>query len=229
MSDTLNIAWGDSKSLNMQVNLKSIPLLDSISIYTVVYNQFTPLQQSYQLNITAKISDKDNDIDTVYVQNTQLSLMKPLGYDAANKIYLDTLSTSDLNISDIEGTIGLDFNIIVKDIFNNYFSIGSSKVTRVIETGVSIESPNNDTTVSSTPIFKWDRYRTGYPFTFMIEIYINNFANSQRILQIPNISSDSLSYQLNSPLSSNNYYWVIWVIDQFQNRSRSLPATFQVK
>ena len=229
LSDTLNVVWGSSKLLNYQVNLNKIPQLDSVSIYTVVINQFTPPGQSYQLVINAKISDKDNDIDSVYVGNTQLNLYKGLDFNVTNKDYETVLSTQDLNINDIEQTIGLDFNIIVKDIFNRLYIVGSNKVSRVIKSGAAIQFPANDTAITSTPILRWQRFKTGYPFSYMIEIYTNDFANSQLVFRQENISSDSISYQVNKPLSIKDYYWVIWVIDQFKNRSRSLPATFRVQ
>lgn len=228
-SDTLSIVWGSSKLFDSPVYLYQIPQLDSISIYTVVTNQFTPPGQSYQLVVNSKVSDKDNDIDTVFVENSQLSLRKALDFNVANKFYETTLTTQDLNIADIEQTVGLDFNIIVKDHFQIEYNVGSSKVTRVIKNGVSIQFPANDTTISATPLFLWQRYNTGYPFTYMVEIYTNDFANSQLVYRGENISSDSVSYQLTTPLSAKNYYWVIWVVDQFQNRCRSLPATFNVK
>jgi hypothetical protein len=227
--DTINIAWGNSKFLNFQVNLNTIPELDSILIYTEVMLQFTPPGQTAQLFINAKISNKDNDIDTVFVENSQLNIKKALGYDAANKIYQSALSTQDLNVSDIEQTIGLDFNIVTKDIFNKEINVGSSKVTRVIKDGASIQFPANDTTISSTPLFSWQRFNAGYPFNYRIDIFTNNFTNLPPVFTASNISSDSISYQLTTRLSTGDYYWVIWVIDQFQNRSRSLPATFIVK
>lgn len=229
LSDTINVTWNKARKLNYQINLPSIPMLDSISIYTVVINQFSPPGQSYQLIINANISDKDNDIDSVYVQSNDLNFKKALGYDASSKFFQTTLSTLDMNISDIEQTIGLNFNIIVKDIFGRQFLVGSEKVTRVIKDGAVIQFPANDTLITSTPMLTWQRYTTGYPFTYMIQIYTNDFANSQLVYEQNSISSDSISCQITTPLPAKNYYWVIWVIDQFQNRSRSLPATFRVQ
>ncbi|HUX60825.1 MAG TPA: carboxypeptidase-like regulatory domain-containing protein [Ignavibacteriaceae bacterium] len=229
LSDTINVTWNNARNLNYQINLTRIPMLDSISIYTVVINQFSPPGQSYELTINANIVDKDNDIDSVYVQSNDLNFKKALGYDASSKFYQTTLSTQDMNISDIEQTIGLNFNIIVKDIFGRQFLVGNEKVTRVIKSGVVIQFPANDTLITPTPKLTWQRFTTGYPFTYMIQIYTNDFANSQLVYQQNSISSDSISCQITTPLPAKNYYWVIWVIDQFQNRSRSLPATFSVQ
>ncbi|MHB1686602.1 MAG: hypothetical protein ACYCVH_04415 [Ignavibacteriaceae bacterium] len=229
LPDTVNVAWNNARKLSYQINLTRMPQLDSLSIYTVVINQFSPPGQSYQLVINARISDKDNDIDSAYVQSDDLNFKKPLGFDVASKNYQITLSTQDMNINDIEQTIGLNFNIIVKDIFGRQFLVGSEKVTRVIKNGVVIQYPANDTTVSSTPALMWQRFNTGYPFTYMIQVYTSDFANSQLVYQQNSVSSDSISCQITTPLPAKNYYWVIWVIDQFQNRSRSLPATFRVQ
>ncbi len=227
-SDTVFLVWGNTKVLNPQVNLNRIPQIDSISIYTMVINQYYPPQTS-ELIINTKIIDPDNDIATVYVRNSQLGLNKALDFSVTEKNYQTILSTSDLNINDIEQTIGLDFNIYVKDVFNHEFMVGSEKVTRVIKNGVSINSPANDTTLTSTPDLTWRRFLPGYPFTYMVEVYTSDFANSQLVVRQNNISMDSLSYHLNSTLPSGNYYWVIWAIDQYGNRSRSLPATFKIQ
>lgn len=226
--DSLDVVWNNSRNLNYLVNLNRIPHLDSASIYTVVINQFSPPGQTYQIVINSRISDKDNDIDSVYVENDQLNLKKALYFNVTNKDYEITLNEQDLNVTDIEQTIGLDFNIIVKDVFNRFYNVGSNKVSRVINSSAFIQSPANDSTVTAAPLLKWQRYKAGFPFSYMIEIYTNDFANSQLVLRQDNVSSDSISYQVTQPLSSRDYYWVIWVIDQFQNRSRSLPATFRV-
>ncbi len=229
LSDTISVSWASNFNQNFQIYLNQIPHLDSISIYTVVVNQFNPPGQSYQLVINSKISDKDNDLDSVFVQSTDLNFIKTLNFDVLNKNYQATLTIQDMNISDIEQTIGLNFNIIAKDIFGRVFLVGSEKVTRVIKNSTVIQFPANDTSVSTTPKLMWQRFNSGYPFTYMIQVYTNDFANSQLVLQAGNVSSDSISYQITTPLAVKNYYWVIWIVDQFQNRSRSLPATFIVQ
>ena len=228
-SDTVRVNWKNLRSINIVVNLNQIPKLDSISIYTSVINQFNPPQPNYELMIRTKISDRDNDIDSVFVQNSDINFRKALDFNVTGKLYQTDINTDEMNITDIEETIGLDFNIVVKDIFNRYFNIGSGKVTRVIKDGAKIQFPANDTTIASSPDLLWQRYKPGYPFSYTIEIYTNDFANSQLVLRAENVSSDSTSYQVRTSLKSRDYYWVIWVVDNFQNRSRSLPATFRVQ
>jgi len=155
--------------------------LDSIQIYTVVINQFSPPYQTYQLVVNAKIADKQNAIDTVIVQNSQLGLRYPLNFDVTNKIYTVTLNPQELNITDLEQTIGLNFNILAV-VYNKELNIGSANVTRVINSAPMIQYPANDTTIGPNPTFIWQRYRAGYPFNYKIEVYTNDISNPQLVL-----------------------------------------------
>jgi len=226
--DTVIINWGSSKTVSPQVNLNSLPELDSIAIFTTVINQFNP-DQTFELNIQAKVSDRDNDIDSIKVFNNQLNLDKKLDFNITQNFFQSALSTSDLNVNDLEEVIGLDFNINVYDRFQNVYNIGSGKVSRVIKTPVLIESPSNADSVNSNPTLTWLRFKPGYPFTYTVEVYTNDFANSQIVARQQDISSDSTSYFVRTVLQPRDYYWVLWVVDQFQNRARSKPATFIVK
>ena len=228
LSDTVDVVWNGSKVLNQQVQLNSIPMLDSIQLYTVVINQFSPPGQTYQLVVNAKITDKQNAIDSVIVQNSQLGLRYPLNFDVANKIYTVALTTQELNITDLEQTIGLNFNILA-DVYNKELNIGSANVTRVINSAPMIQYPANDTTIGPNPTFMWQRYRAGYTYNYKIEVYTNDISNPQLVFTADSISSSLASYNLTTALPVGSYYWVIWVVDQFKNRSRSLPATFIVQ
>ena len=227
-ADTIIINWSGVKIISPQVNLNSIPNLDSVAIFTTVINQFNP-DQTFQLNILAKVSDRDNDIDSVIVSNDHLRLNKKLDYNISQNFFQMTLYTNDLNISDLEEVIGLDFNIIVYDRFKNIYNVGSGKVTRVIKTQVLVQSPANSDIVNSNPTLTWQKFKPGYPFTYIVEVYTNDFANSQLVLGQKGVSPDSISYFVKNALQPGDYYWVLWVIDQFQNRARSKPATFTVK
>lgn len=227
-TDTLIVSWSGSKTVSPQVNLNNIPMLDSVAIFTSTINQFNP-DQTFELNVQAKISDLDNDIDSVKVFNGQLGLDRKLSYNITQNYFEKTLNTTDLNVSDLEEVIGLDFNIIVYDRFKNNFNIGSGRVTRVIKTPIVIISPSNSDTVTAHPTLSWQKFNPGYPFTYSVEVYTNDFANSQIVDSQKGISSDSTSYYVKNSLQPRDYYWVLWVVDQFQNRARSKPATFTVK
>lgn len=227
-SDTLFVTWGISKRIYTQVFFNGIPELDSVAIYTLVRNRFSQDPVS-ELFVKAWITDVEGDLDTVFVYNSALNLREPL--EQEENTYGTVLSEAELNVDDIEQTIGLDFNILIRDKDNNEFIIGSERITRVIKDEVTGQLPSNDSLIISQPFsFQWNRFRAGYDFTHMIEVYrYDIFSNPELVHKKENISSDSTSYYMTQVLPGGNYYWVIWIIDQFQNRSRSKEATFQIQ
>ncbi|OGU77077.1 MAG: hypothetical protein A2V93_02440 [Ignavibacteria bacterium RBG_16_34_14] len=229
-SDTLAVVWGNSKRFISLTFLNRIPTLDTVSIYTSITNEYSQDPES-ELFVKAWITDLDRDVDSVFIINETLNLKKPL-FNPFEGYYLDTLTESDLNVNDIEQTIGLDFSIMAKDGSDNEFVIGSDRVTRVIKDEVTGLQPSTDSSIIDTTqpvIFEWNRFEAGYDFNYMIEVYSYNVSSSQLVHSKSNFSSDSTSYTLPQILSDNNYFWVIWIIDEFQNRSRSKPATFRIQ
>lgn len=226
-TDTVFVEWGNKKKISKTINLNKLPQIDSLSIYTLVINQFSSLQ-IYRLNIRTKISDKDNDIDTVFIQNEALGLKKRLDYNVTEKMYQAALTAEELGITDIEEIIGIDFQVVVKDIFSKEFIPGSDKISRVIKEGSSTVSPNADGSSSADPLFVWTKHRVGYSFKYMIEVYTKDFVNPQLVGRIENISSTLTQHQSNLNLPKGEYSWVIWIIDQFNNSFMSTPSTIIV-
>ncbi|MDO8548769.1 MAG: carboxypeptidase-like regulatory domain-containing protein [Ignavibacteria bacterium] len=225
--ETLSVAWGSSKRYISLTFLNRIPTLDTVSIYTIIKYDFFPLQS--ELFVKAWITDLDRDVDSVFVVNETLNLRKPLTYLAAEGNYQTTIMESELNVNDIEQTIGLDFSIIAKDrsVPPNEFIIGSDRITRVIKDEITELHPSTDSTVTSQPvIFNWNEFEAGYDFSYLIEVF--SLSSFQLVYTQTNISSDSISYSLPQNLTNGSYYWVIWIVDQFQNRSRSKPAHFRI-
>jgi hypothetical protein len=228
-TDTVHVMWDNSSKLNFTINLNKLPVLDSIAIYTSVINNANQPTQTFELFITSKITDDDKDIDSVYVKNTQLGLTKFLDYNITERTYQTSLTAEELKVSDLEETIGLDFRIYVKDIFEKEHFLGNGKVTRVIKNQIQIISPSGNQAADSIPFFQWSRFNPGYPFRYMLEVYTNDLANAQLVFRRINITSDADTYLHDSALAPRDYYWVLWVIDHYQNRARSRPAIFVVQ
>jgi hypothetical protein len=229
-SDTLEVIWGESRSFFTQVFFNSLPTLDTVAIYTSVINQ-TGLPSISNLFVKAWITDLDDDIDTVYVVNNNLKLKKNLTYFQSEGSYQSSVSSGEMGGNNIEETIGSDFAIMVKDEFDNEFVIGNNRVTRVIKDEVTGLHPSGDSTISmqSQPLtLQWDEFNGGYYCTYLVELYRREDLSSQLIHTVNDIDSETTSYTLPFNLPSGNYYWTIWVIDKFQNRSRSKPVLFKI-
>jgi len=230
-TDTLNIIWGSTKRYFAQVFFNGIPVLDTVSIYSIITNEIVLSTTKSELFVKAWITDLDDDVDSIFVSNETLNLKKPLTYSASDGAYQASITEDELNVDDIEETIGQDFQIITKDKFLNEFIIGDDRVTRVIKDQVTGRHPSTDSSISITTqpvIFEWNEFDAGYNFTYLIEVYKNTFPNSQLIHTKTDVPADTTSYTLTQDLTLGNYFWVIWIIDQFQNRSRSIPVNFRI-
>jgi hypothetical protein len=225
-SDSFYIEWQYKKNYTVQSFLNEIPKLDSLLLFTTVLNQY-PNIQTASLEVKVKVSDKDNDIDSVFIENSELSTKHSLTYNVTSKMYERILSQSDLNIDDIEQSIGLQFNIKVKDLFSRMHKIGSDKLNRLIKQEITLEYPLNGEIVQSMPILKWRRFTPGFDFTYTAEILTDDIPPAT-VWQKEKISSDSISVEVSTVLAPRGYFWVLWCIDKFSNKSRSKPASFKV-
>lgn len=229
LSDTIQVDWNGTRKVNEQVNLNTIPTLDSLAIYTVVINVSDTSSQMYELIIRTKVKDPDNDIDTVFVVNDQVGLDKVMDFNVADKTYQSILTLGDLNLNDIEETLGLKFNFVIKNIAGYVYTLSGGSVTRVIKDRMAGLLPDSNQIISALPFdLQWNGFSSGYSFHYIIEVYTNDVSNPQLVLRQDNISSQVTSFSVIS-LDVGNYWWVVWIVDEFNNMSRSAPATFVIQ
>lgn len=225
-TDTMQIDWAGERKLKEQINLNKIPELDSLSVYSVITNTAIPPSPMSKIVIETKIADIDNDIDTVFVVNDHTGLEKAMDFNIVSKTFYTELTPEDLNLTDLEQSIGLEFNFRVRDILGEIYILKGGSVKRIINDSITGMQPAGDSVVTALPFYlRWEGFMPGYSFSYKVEIYTND--GSQQVLE-ENVSSDMTSYLIDS-LDTGNYYWVIWVVDDFNDMNRSLPVTFSVQ
>jgi hypothetical protein len=221
--DSVFVLWDGNKQIALDIFLNAMPVMENLQLATEILHQYFSNQEA-RLVVKAGISDRDNDIDSVFIKSENFGLRKALDYDVDDKSYIATLKLFDLKVNDLEELIGEDFPIVVKDRAADEIVVGKSGVKRVIQNEIEFESPAGDQQVSSTPTFTWKRFRPGFPFTFTLEI----FTFEGLAFQKSGLPAESISYTMETPLAPGEYLWVVWCVDEFQNRSRSKPASFIV-
>lgn len=224
--DSVFVDW-NSTNFYKEVFLNQIPRLDSIEFYSVLLNQY-PNLQSTTLNLRVKISDRDNDIDSVFFENSSDRSRFSLSYNPETKFYERTFDELDFNVDDFSEIIGIKFNILVKDFSGDLFKIGDEKLNRIIKNEITLEAPLNNDTVSSKPYLQWRRFIPGFKFSYSVEVFNDEFP-PKTVWSKENISMEETGVQIENDLPSGNYYWVVWCVDQFLNRARSKPGSFVVK
>lgn len=221
--DSVFVLWEGNKQVALDIFLNATPVMESLQLSTEILHQYFSNQEA-RLVIKAQISDRDNDVDSVFVKSEKFGLRKALDYDVDDKSHIATLKLFDLKVNNLEELIGEDFLIVVKDGAEDEIVVGKSGIKRVIQEEIEFESPAGDQVVSSTPTFIWKRFQPGFPFTFTLEI----FTFEGLIFQKTGLPAESVSYTIEPPLAPGEYLWVVWCVDEFQNRSRSKPASFIV-
>ncbi len=231
LTDSIYIEWDQQKNLQLNVEFNKCPQLDSLLIYSIIQNRH-PNFQVLTLSVEAIITDPDNDIDTIYVENPDLNFKSFLLFDFNLQLYKRTFSMSDLGITTAEAVIGHEFHIIDKDTYNNRIHLDKMSVKRIIKEQINLISPGLHEVVSSTPTLNWEPLMPGYSLTYDIQIYYYNPENFEAdlIWQKQGVSQNTTSIQVDQTLFAGpNYSWVIWCIDGFNNRSQSRPKQFEVE
>jgi len=230
-ADTVAVNWNNESQIILPiVNLNKEPTLDSYSIYSEVADQSgqsNPVGQMADLVFKVKINDIDNDIDSVYVENSMLNFTG--GLELQGKLYQGKFTTTKLNVNNLDEVVGYSFNFKVINTFKRTFFVGSGQVARVIKNGVNIISPNNDSLALSLPVtLSWNQYENGFPFTYKVEIF--NATNPLPVFTQDNIPPNQTSLVLDTTsVVSGDYFWAVSVVDKFLDSYKSLPGRFQIK
>jgi hypothetical protein len=227
LQDSIYIEWGEDKIMQIESYLNAKPVLDSLLIYSIIQNRYPDIQ-ILNLVIEAAVSDNDNDIDSIFVANNVLNFQSFLRHNASKQIYERTFSMNELGVSTPEAIIGHEIQICVKDKFNHRIFLDSESVKRIIKDEVNLKSPGSHEVVSSSPLLSWEPLFPGYKVNYTCEIYTDEI-DPQLVWQKQNLSQNTAFYTVDITLPANEYFWVVWCIDEFNNRSRSKAKSFQVE
>ena len=227
--DSTFISWESNKKIAIVAYLNSDPFLNSINFYSEIRNKYS--QEEQYLVIEVEIIDEDNNIDSVFLECSYLGIKKELEKNNFSN-FSGRFSNYSLSLSSLEEVIGRDFELKVKQDGDKYFTVGHTSIKRVIYQEIEFISPANQDSVSSNPVLSWRPFNPGFNFTFSAEVYTNE-PEPMLMWKKENIPSTQVSVTVDDSLTvtqtNDMFYWVIWCTDEFNNKSRSKPASFIVK
>jgi len=226
-TETEDVEWGADAVVTRDVFLNSNPTLDSLTLYSVVEHNYGPRLEE-QLYIYAYIADEEDDIHSVSIECSALDISAELSYNVQHKRFERVFTVNDLNINSMRQLVGYDFDLNVLDDYGAVFILGSDRVERVILDEIEIDSPKNSAEIKNPVALQWLYFNPGFPFTYDVEIYTDDDFTQELVWQKKGIPSDSLSSSVDVLLESKDYVWMIWCVDEFNNRSRSKPGSFSV-
>jgi len=225
LKDSVYVAG--SQKQNLELYLNELPQLDSLLFYSSIENR-RPDRQIISLTTKAMIEDNDNDIDSVFIICPPLDVDTHLIYNIEKEQFERILTMEDLHISTPEAVTGHEFIIIVNDNFGNFLELNRSVVRRIIKEEIEPIGPAGSDLAPPQPRLSWEPFTPGFPFRFMVEIYIDEIS-PVLVWQKDNIQPSTLFVDVDIMLPANDYFWIIWCIDEFENRSASKPEKFYVE
>ena len=226
-TDSLLIIWGTQKIVSIELTMNALPILENLEVYSSVLN-IHPTDKEFHFMIEAIVDDPDNEIDTVFWEVPNFNLKGHLD-PQGTKFYQHSFKPELQN----EEIVGHDFIITVQDLSGKKTIVGNKQVKRVIKKDLIGLSPSGGIQVSSMPNLEWSRFLPGFSHSYRLEVYKDvQFSQPELAWVVENLSYTLTNYTVDQELEPLDepdvYFWVIWAIDEFQNRARSKPLTFSV-
>ena len=225
--DSVKISWQQTKEHDVQVYLNHHPSLDKVILYSTVLNRY-PNLRTYTLTMQAWISDPDMDIDSVWIDAAQPALRGALPYNPTDKSFSRTFSSFELAPATVLSVVGQEVRVQVTDVYGHQTSVGATALKRVVTDEILYVQPSSYALVTAKPRLQWKKLQTGFPFTCSLEIYTDEIV-AGKVWEKTNLAADVVEYQVDKEIPVGDYFWVIWCVDEFGNRSRSKPASFTVQ
>lgn len=140
-------------------------------------------------------------------------------------------SSSYFNTTDplMTGVAGQPFAISFAITNDEIYTLAPLYMIRVIEGTPRVTSPADGDTVGARPLLQWEAFSAPFDFGYQASIWRNEIG-----FEVETWSSDILpdsihEIEAGQDLINGNYYWVIYVVDEFLNRSRSHEGDFLVQ
>lgn len=226
--DSVFVEWNNSKNVNIIQQLNSIPKLVSGNLTSSVENRIGfPDLQVYRLIVETIITDDENDVDSVFIKNDEIGFRGSLN-NISVTVFQNQFAPSQMNLSSIDHIIGKEFDVVAKDVVGKTFSIGTLSVKRIIKESIETIAPSNNETIQDSLVLNWRRFTPGYPFSYSLSIFTNTI-DPELVWEKKDISSQEILYKVSDNILPGNYFWVVWVIDEFGNKARSRPASFIIE
>jgi hypothetical protein len=231
-TDTAQVTIQSNRICSIQFNLDGLPQLDTLMLSSGFQHEHYPFEPVRMIDITTKVNDPDGpaDIASVAVFIPFIDFSDNLGFSLEVGTFQAKIEEKDLIINNIEELIGQPFFIEITDKVGKLCRYGPKYLFRVIDDEPEIISPRGSALVGIQPVLKWKSLQLPFSFTFKVEIYAirEDQILYPAIYTFSKISSDISEFQLGATMPPGLYLWVVSIVDNWGNWSRSKPATFQV-
>ncbi len=233
--DTLSFVLKQDTALIF--HLDALPQVDSVAITSHRVGRFFPPEDLLFVEFTAVGKDPDgaNDITDFRFSIPELAIedtLTPLQILNTTQVRGSVRKmANELNASSIESIVGKAVFFTIVDKPGSQTISEPHYLFRVIPQIPSVVSPSGLITIpsDSTQIgFQWEPISFAFPFTFTVELFRVDLGIGTLVNRVTHIPSGITEIYLPNPGTPGDYFWVVYVVDEFGNSSRSREGAFRI-
>ena len=218
--------------LDFAVN--GLPLFDFHQVASTRISTFRGIGGTF-LELRANVNDPDgiNDIETVWCNWPEIAYTDTLIWVPQENEFQLQLNRQQINVNTLHSLIGKPLNFQAIDRQGAIAQTEPLPLIRIIETPPIGSAPIGLTTQPFD--FVWAIPDTiqdvPFPFTYSIEIYLDVpfFTPPEDVIMNIPPSTSRLRYENSALRSGESYYWVLYYVDEFGNRSRSVEYGMEIQ
>ena len=194
--------------------------------------RWVPDEPVFQLEVevTANDPDRPQDVEGAALVVPDLGFSATLERDGEGR-FAATLGEDELPAPGVEALLGQTLRIEVRDASGNASLGPPMSLVRIIEFTPQTLSPQWPAQVSPTPTLVWRPAQLPFAFTYGVDVFLVDAAGIPNLIDTEthrDLDPSVTSLPVTTELEPGDYYWTLWVIDSFGNRSRSREAGFRV-
>ncbi len=210
--------------------LDALPRIEHARLTTTHISRWWPANDLYMLTATATVYDPDGpaDLEATWLECGSWGKIDTLVYQPGRRMFEAEILESELPTRSLVALEGHTFWISSSDRLGARAQSDPLFISRIIDFTPVIESPKGYAETSVQPWLRWEKADLPFPHTWSVEIVRIEGGLSLPTWSVSNLHQDSTRVRPPIPLTSGAYYWVLWIVDEWGNRSRSKEGAFKV-
>ncbi len=228
----------DSVSVNLpatqqQINfgLNALPGFETIVVTSHHISRWWPLEDAHHLTIETRVFDADgvDEIDSVWMEIPAIAFSETLFTTGVLGLYQQTVQEAELPVQSMHALEGRALQFLCRDKAGNVSQSEDIFIVRIIDQVPVLIAPVGLAPIDSFPaVFSWKQVFVDYDFHYKIEIYRINLGFYSLVRTYDNIPFSDTAFEVTEPLPPGDYFWSIYIVDEFGDTSSSKEGAFNV-
>ncbi len=210
--------------------LDALPRIENPVITTTHISRWWPPDDLYILSAQANVWDPDGpgDVMAIWLECEPWGKIDALVYQPGSRAFAAEIVESSLPSGSLVALEGHRFHIFATDRLEATSKSEPLFISRIIRVVPVIESPQGYAETAPQPWLRWKPAEVPFPHTWAVEIFRIEGGLVIPTWKASELAQDSTRVRPPLPLLSGSYYWVLWLVDEWGNRSRSKEGAFKV-